>query len=136
MFDVGIVGGSYAGLSAALPLARARRKVAIFDSGLRRNRFAASSHGFLAQDGREPGAIVADAREQLSAYSTVEWFDRTVTRITGSADAFQVEAADANWKVRRVILASGVSDALPSIAGLAERWGRSVFTAPTATATS
>lgn len=130
MFDVAIVGGSFAGLSAALPLARARRRVAIFDSGLRRNRFAATSHGFLAQDGREPGAIVADAREQLDAYSTVQWFDSTVSGVAGRADAFEVEAADAKWQVRRVILASGVSDALPSIPGLADRWGRGVFHCP------
>jgi thioredoxin reductase len=130
MFDVAIIGGSFAGLSAALPLARARRRLAIFDSGLRRNRFAATSHGFLAQDGREPGAIVADARRQLDAYSTVQWFDSTVIGVAGGADAFEVESADAKWQVRRVILASGVSDTLPSIPGLADRWGRSVFHCP------
>jgi thioredoxin reductase len=130
MFDVAVIGGSFAGLSAALPLARARRRVAIFDSGLRRNRFAATSHGFLAQDGREPGVIVGDAREQLNAYSTVQWFDSRVVGVAGRADAFEVEVADAKWQARRVILASGVSDALPSIPGLADRWGRSVFHCP------
>lgn len=129
-FDAVIVGGSYAGLSAALPLARARRRVAVFDTGARRNRFAASSHGFLAQDGRAPGAIVADARAQLSAYPTVQWFDAPVDAIAGEADAFELRAADARWQARRIILAMGVSDALPAIPGLAERWGRSVFHCP------
>lgn len=55
MFDVIIIGGSYAGMSAALPLVRARRKVLVIDSGLRRNRFADAAHGVLAQDGRPPG---------------------------------------------------------------------------------
>jgi thioredoxin reductase len=64
-FDAIVIGGSYAGLSAALQLARARRKVLVMDSGQRRNRFAEHSHGFLGQDGRPPGAIAADARAQL-----------------------------------------------------------------------
>jgi len=129
-FDVAIVGGSFAGLSAALQLARARRRVAVFDTGLRRNRFAATSHGFLAQDGRAPGAIVADARAQLAAYPTVQWFDGAVTAIAGRLDAFELKAAGAVRQARRIILALGVADALPAIPGLAERWGRSVFHCP------
>ncbi|MDF2642083.1 MAG: Thioredoxin reductase protein, partial [Pseudomonas sp.] len=69
-YDVIIMGGSYAGISAGLQLARARRKILVIDAGLRRNRFADHSHGFLGQDGREPGAIAAEAREQLLAYPT------------------------------------------------------------------
>lgn len=130
MFDVAIVGGSFAGMSAALPLARARRRVAVFDTGERRNRFAASSHGFLAQDGREPGEIVAEARAQLAAYATVQWIDGRVTDVTGARDAFTLRAGDAEHRARRVILAMGVADALPAVEGLAQRWGRSVFHCP------
>jgi thioredoxin reductase len=130
MFDVAIVGGSFAGLSAALQLARARRSVAIFDTGLRRNRFAATSHGFLAQDGRPPGAIVADARAQLAAYPTVRWLGDAVTAASGTVDAFILQAGEAAHHARRVVLGMGVSDALPAIPGLAERWGRSVFHCP------
>lgn len=61
-FDVIVAGGSYAGIAAALQIARARRRVAVIDAGVRRNRFADASHGFLGQDGRNPAAIVADAR--------------------------------------------------------------------------
>jgi ABC-type sugar transport system permease subunit len=74
-FDAIIVGGSYAGMSAGLQLARARQKIAIVDAGKRRNRFASESHGFLSQDGRAPGDIAADARSQLLAYPTVEWIE-------------------------------------------------------------
>lgn len=72
-YDAIIVGGSYAGLSAGLQLARARRSVLVIDEGLRRNRFAESSHGFLGQDGRAPGAITAEARAQLLVYPSVTW---------------------------------------------------------------
>lgn len=129
-FDVAIVGGSFAGLSAALPLARARRHVLVLDSGLRRNRFAAASHGFLGQDGRAPEAIVADARAQLAAYPTVHWVDAEVTAAAGKLDAFELQAGGSRYQARRVVLASGVADALPDIPGLAERWGRAVFHCP------
>ena len=67
-FDVAVIGGSYAGLSASLQLARARRQVLVIDAGRRRNRFADASHGFLGQDGRPPEAIAADGKAQLLAY--------------------------------------------------------------------
>jgi thioredoxin reductase len=129
-FDAAVVGGSFAGMSAALQLARARRHVAVFDSGLRRNRFAATSHGFLGQDGRAPEAIVADARAQLEAYPTVRWFDGAVTAVSGSSDAFELQTGTTTHQARRIVLATGVADALPDIPGLAERWGRSVFHCP------
>jgi thioredoxin reductase len=130
-FDAIVVGGSYAGLSAALQLARARRKVLIMDSGLRRNRFAEHSHGFLGQDGRTPGAIAADARAQLMAYPTVEWVDATATDGSGEMNDFTVSAESGEcYQARRIILAAGVVDALPDLPGLAERWGKHVFHCP------
>ena len=128
--DVAIVGGSYAGLSAALPLGRARRQVTVFDTGERRNRFAARSHGFLAQDGRSPAAIVADARAQLARYATVQWREGRVTSLAGAKDGFLLTVDGMPQVARRVILAHGVADALPAIPGLAERWGSSVFHCP------
>lgn len=130
MFDIAVIGGSFAGLSAALQLARARRRVAIFDTGMRRNRFAASSHGFLAQDGQPPAAIVAQARSQLAAYPTVQWLEHEVEAVAGSADAFELRAGGQAWQARRLLLAMGVADGLPPVPGLAERWGRSVFHCP------
>ena len=72
-YDVIVVGGSYAGLAAALQLGRARRRVLVIDEGQPRNRFAKSSHGFLTQDGASPNEIAARGRAEVMAYPTVEW---------------------------------------------------------------
>ncbi|WP_445490106.1 NAD(P)/FAD-dependent oxidoreductase [Rhodopseudomonas sp. RCAM05734] len=130
-FDAIVVGGSYAGLSAALQLARARRRVLVMDSGQRRNRFAAHAHGFLGHDGRPPGDIAADARAQLLAYPTVEWADTKATSGEGATGSFSIgTATGARYYGRRVILAVGVADTLPALPGLAERWGKTVFHCP------
>ncbi len=131
MHDVIVVGGSYAGLAAALQLARARRRVAIVDAGQRRNRFATHSHGFLTQDGVDPAVIAATARDQVLAYPTVAWHRGEVTAAFGAIDGFRVEVGtELALEGRRLILAVGVRDELPRIEGLAERWGRSVFHCP------
>lgn len=130
-FDAIVLGGSYAGLSAALPLARARRRVLVIDAGVRRNRFAATSHNFLGQDGRAPAAIAADGRAQLMAYPTVQWVDDTAVQATAAAGAFAVSVtAGDTFTARRLVLATGVVDDLPPLEGLAERWGRHVFHCP------
>ena len=72
MYDVIVVGGSFAGMSAAMQLARARQKVLVIDAGMPRNRFADEAHGFLGQDGRAPAAIMREARRQMLHYPTVE----------------------------------------------------------------
>jgi thioredoxin reductase len=128
--DAVVVGGSFAGLSAALQLARARQRVAVIDSGLRRNRFADVSHGFLGQDGRAPGDIVADAKAQLLAYPTVQWLSAVAGSATRTPSGFEVSAGDVVLATRRLVLATGVVDELPALPGLAERWGRSVFHCP------
>lgn len=130
-FDAVVVGGSYAGLSAALQLARARQRVLVVDAGQRRNRFAAASHGLIGQDGRPPEAIAADARAQVLAYPTVQWRQATAVRADGEIERFAVEDdAGARVAARRLVLATGVVDALPAIDGLQARWGRSVFHCP------
>ncbi|MCS4242681.1 thioredoxin reductase [Rhizobium sp. BIGb0125] len=135
MYDVIIIGGSYAGLSAAIQLGRARRKVLIIDEGLRRNRFAAHSHGFITQDGVDPAVIAAKAREQVLNYPTITWLsaraDSAQKMATSDTDAgFEVLAKDARHQSRRLLLATGVKDLLPAIEGLAERWGKAVFHCP------
>ncbi len=130
-YDAIIIGGSYAGLSAALPLARARRRILVVDEGLRRNRFATSSHGFLGRDGSAPEAIASEARAQLLRYPTVEWLEARVEKAEGKQGNFLVQVADGRTlRARRLVLAIGVADELPEIPGLAERWGRSVFHCP------
>lgn len=129
--DAIVIGGSYAGLSAALQLARTRRRIAVIDAGLRRNRFAASSHGFLGQDGRPPEAIHADARSQLLAYPTVQWVQATADAAAREhGQHFKVTTAAGTLHARRLLLATGVADELPPLPGLSERWGRSVFHCP------
>jgi thioredoxin reductase len=135
MYDVIIIGGSYAGLSAAMQVGRARRKVLIIDEGLRRNRFAAHSHGFITQDGVDPAVIAAKAREQVLNYPTITWLsaraDSAQKLTTSSMDAgFEVLAKGARHLSRRLLLATGVKDLLPAIEGLAERWGKAVFHCP------
>lgn len=129
--DVAVIGGSFAGLSAALMLARGRRRVTVFDTGQTRNRFAASSHGVFGHDGRSPDAIRADARRDLRAYPTVTLIDRAVTGIDGASDAFRVTDADGTvTTARRVILAYGMRDTLPDLPGLADCWGISAVHCP------
>jgi len=130
MYDVIIIGGSYSGLAAALQLARARRTVLIIDTGERRNRFAGHSHGFLGQDGQPPAAIQAKGKAEVLAYSTVKCLDARATQATRIRDGFQVTAGGETFEARRLILATGVSDQLPDIPGLKERWGTCAFYCP------
>lgn len=130
-YDAIVVGGSYAGLSAAMQLARARRRVLVVDAGQRRNRFATHSHGFLTQDGTEAAAIAARGREQLLAYPNVRWRGAQAVQAAPAGDGFRIVLDDgASVHGRRLVLATGVVDDLPAIAGLRERWGQSVFHCP------
>ncbi|TGR69231.1 NAD(P)/FAD-dependent oxidoreductase [bacterium M00.F.Ca.ET.194.01.1.1] len=130
-FDVIIIGGSYAGLSSALQLGRARKRVLVVDAGERRNRFASHSHGFLGQDGKAPGEIVSEARSQIERYPTIEWARGSVTDAEGTFGDFEVEIDGGRRESgARLILAMGVTDELPDIAGLKDRWGSSVFHCP------
>lgn len=128
--DAVIIGGSFSGLSAALQLARARRQIAVVDAGLRRNRFAAASHGFLAQDGQASAEIIAQAKHQLLRYPTVQCLEDNVLSIEKTGDAFALTTSRGPLRAARVILATGVVDHLPEIPGLQERWGTSVFHCP------
>ncbi|MCZ0962452.1 NAD(P)/FAD-dependent oxidoreductase [Paracoccus benzoatiresistens] len=129
--DVIVIGGSYAGMAAALQLLRARRTVLIVDAGQRRNRFAHHSHGFLGQDGMDPAVIWKTAKDQLSHYPTLTWVDGTVVEAKGQKDAFAVTLDEGSvHHGRRLLLASGVRDELPPVPGLTERWGRTVFHCP------
>lgn len=131
MYDVIIVGGSYAGLSAGLQLARARRQVLVIDAGQRRNRFAATSHGFLGQDGQAPEVIAAEGRSQLMEYPTVTWVQGSAVQVNQPVEGFSVRTEHSGtFHARRLILATGVVDELPAVEGLKERWGTRVFHCP------
>lgn len=81
IYDVAIIGGSYAGLAAGLPLARARKNIVVIDAGKRRNRFAKFSHGFLTQDGTDAIEIARIGKQQLLQYETLAWQVGSVKRI-------------------------------------------------------
>ena len=130
-FDVVIIGGSFAGLSAALMLARARRQVLVIDSGLPRNRYAAHSHGVLGMDGIAGGELLRQAKAQLLAYPSVRWVSDTATGAEATMDGFAVHTAGGDtWATRKLLLATGIVDVLPALPGLAERWGHSVLHCP------
>jgi thioredoxin reductase len=131
MFDVIIVGGSYAGLSAALQLVRGRRRVLLIDAGIRRNRAAHHSHGFLGQDGRNPAEIAAQGRAEVLAYPTARVLETRAESAARTHEGFTVTAANRDsYAAKRLILALGVTDELPEIPGVADRWGRSIFHCP------
>ena len=130
-YDAIIIGGSFAGLSAATYIARARRSVCIIDTGSPRNRFAEHSHGFLTQDGSAPGAMLSIARSQVAAYPTATFIEKKAVSATAEREGFTVElAAGERLESTKLVLAFGISDELPAIPGLAERWGHSVLHCP------
>lgn len=130
-FDAIIIGGSFAGLSAAMYIARARRSVCIIDSGMPRNRFAAHSHGFFAQDGSEPGTMLATARSQVAAYPTATFIEGEAISAAREQTGFSVKLATGSIvESARLVLAFGIADELPTIPGLADRWGTSVLHCP------
>jgi thioredoxin reductase len=131
MFDAIVIGGSFAGLSAAMQLARARRRVLVIDAGRPRNRFAATAHGFFGQDGRPPADIRRDALAQLTAYPTVSMHSGEAVAAQRDGTGFRVALADGKEEIgRRLVLATGVRDSLPPVPGLQERWGSSVLHCP------
>ena len=129
--DVIVVGGSFAGLSAAMQLARARRRVLVLDAGRPRNRFAHASHGFLGQDGRAPADIVRTARTQLLAYPTAEHRAAEATHARERDGLFEVVLdGGETLRARRLVLAGGIVDELPDVPGVRERWGVTVLHCP------
>ena len=131
MNDVIIIGGSFAGLAAALQLGRARRKVIVLDTGLPRNRFADHSHGLLGHDHKPPLEILAEARQQLARYPTISLVTARAESISGTIDDFTILTGDGErLRARRLILSYGVADQMPELPGFAEGWGTSIVPCP------
>jgi thioredoxin reductase len=130
-YDTIILGGSFAGLSAAMYLARSRKSVCVVDTGEPRNRFAAQSHGFFAQDGSDPKNMLRTMREQVAAYPTVTFIKDAAVDAFEEGGMFSVALwTGAIVTGKRLLLAFGISDILPKTPGLAERWGSSVIHCP------
>ncbi|MGR3452968.1 NAD(P)/FAD-dependent oxidoreductase [Pseudooceanicola sp.] len=131
MFDVVIVGGSFAGLSAALQLARASRSVLIMDDGSPRNRMSPAAHGVPGWDGVPPAEILIQFRADLAGYPTVSFLNDRTDDISGAVDAFEVATESGECvRARRIILTHGVRDILPDVPGLDDAWGRTVLHCP------
>jgi thioredoxin reductase len=129
--DAIIVGGSFAGLSAAVMLARARRRVTVIDAGKPRNRFAAAAHGFFSRDGTPPLELNNQARRDLAAYPTATLLEDSVEAASGADGEFTVQLASGRkLAAKKLTLAYGMTDVLPALPGLAQRWGRSVLHCP------
>lgn len=129
--DVLIIGGSYAGLSAAMALGRARRNVLIVDSGQPCNRQTPHSHNFLTRDGEKPAEIARIAWEQVSAYPTVARESGMIVRVSPAPGGFEAESDTGTlYTSRKLILAYGVKDHLPAIPGFADSWGITTLHCP------
>jgi thioredoxin reductase len=126
-FDVVVVGGGAAGLSAALVLGRARRRVLVVDAAKPRNAPASHMHGYLSRDGMPPSELLAAGRAELSVYG-VELVEDVVAEI---APGFTIRLAGGRTlSARAVVIATGATDDLPDIAGARERWGRDFLHCP------
>jgi thioredoxin reductase len=130
LYDIVIVGGGPAGLSAALALGRARKRVLLCDAGPRRNAAAERVHNFVTRDGTPPDEFRRLAREQLAHYPNVEVRDVLVESIAGTRGAFDVVLSDRRVEARRVLLCTGLIDSIPAIEGFRELWGHAVFQCP------
>ncbi|KQX61988.1 bifunctional NAD(P)/FAD-dependent oxidoreductase/class I SAM-dependent methyltransferase [Angustibacter sp. Root456] len=128
--DVAIIGGSAAGLAAALQLGRQRRSVIVVDSGEPRNAPAEHMHSFLGRDGTEPAELLAAGRADVRSYGGEVLLGRAV-QVRRDDDRFVTELATGDSVVaRRIIVATGLVDELPAVEGLAEHWGRAVIHCP------
>ena len=130
-YDVVVIGGGAAGLSAALVLSRARRTVLVVDGGTPRNAPAAHMHGYLSRDGLRPTELLATGRDEVSSYGG-EVVAGTVTELVPDGrNGFGVLLADGQRvTARRLLVATGLRDELPDVAGLWERWARDVLHCP------
>ncbi len=128
VYDVVVVGGGPAGLSAATWLARHRRSVLVVDSREYRNRWVAQSHGYLGSDPADPMALLAAARAELSRYPTVVFCDGAATTARRDDQGrFIVSVGNQEFVALRLILATGVVDQFPDVVGFFDHYGTSVF---------
>tara|TARA_Y100001949_G_C15964098_1_gene320692 strand:+ start:186 stop:1091 length:906 start_codon:yes stop_codon:yes gene_type:complete len=130
-YDVIIIGGSYAGLSAAMVLGRSLRDVLVIDSGEPCNRQTPHSHNFLTQDGKTPAEISALARQQVEQYETVQFLNGLASKGRKVEGGFEMDTRDGEAvRAKKLMFATGVKDLMPDIKGFSECWGISVIHCP------
>ncbi|WP_336514440.1 NAD(P)/FAD-dependent oxidoreductase [Pollutibacter soli] len=131
IFDVIIIGGSYAGLAAAMALGRALRNVLVIDSGSPCNKQTPHSHNFLTNDGKTPEEIARLAKQQVRMYSSVSFLEGLATACFKTERGFGVQIHNGEeFTARKLVFATGIRDIMPSIPGFAESWGISVLHCP------
>ncbi|WP_137723272.1 NAD(P)/FAD-dependent oxidoreductase [Prescottella subtropica] len=129
-YDVVVIGGGAAGLEGALMLARSRRSVLVIDAGEPRNAPASGVHGFLTRDGLAPADLTAIGRDEVRRYGG-HVVDAAATDVRRTGDGFTVTlTGDRAVRARRVLVATGLTDELPDVPGLRDRWGRDVLHCP------
>ncbi|MEU0408453.1 NAD(P)/FAD-dependent oxidoreductase [Streptomyces griseorubiginosus] len=126
-YEVIVIGGGAAGLSAALVLGRSRRRTLVVDAGEPRNAPAAHMQGFLTRDGMPPAEFLAIGREEIKAYGVELVRDSVVDLAPGFAVTL---ASGRVLRARRLVVATGLKDELPDVPGVAERFGRDVLHCP------
>jgi thioredoxin reductase len=130
-YEVIIIGGSYAGLSAALALGRSLRKVLIIDSGRPCNQQTPHSHNFITQDGETPSAIADKARVQVLKYETVKLIEGLAIEAKRIDEGFEIKTQQGDiFRAKKLLLATGITDIMPQIKGFAACWGISVLHCP------
>lgn len=130
-FDVIIVGGSYAGLSAAMALGRALRNVLIIDSGLPCNRQTPHSHNFLTQDGEKPAVIADKARKEVLKYDTVKYVTDLAVNGRKTNTGFEISTQSGkSFSAKKLIFATGLKDKMLNIEGFSQCWGITVLHCP------
>ncbi|WP_059053795.1 NAD(P)/FAD-dependent oxidoreductase [Paenibacillus senegalimassiliensis] len=131
LLDVIIIGGGPAGLSAALVLGRARKRVVVIDEGKPRNAVTQEAHGFLTRDGIRPSELRRLAMEDISRYPSVSFVRHAVTGITGADGHFQASTSEGEvLAAKKLLFAVGMKDRPLDIPGLAEVYGKSAFVCP------
>jgi thioredoxin reductase/SAM-dependent methyltransferase len=129
--DVAVVGGSAAGLAAALQLGRQRRSVIVVDDGEPRNAPAAHMHSYFGHEGLPPAELATIGREEVRSYGGEVLAGRVRCVIRADDDRFRLELVGGHTVLaRRVLVATGLVDELPDIDGLAQHWGRDVLHCP------
>lgn len=130
-FDVIIVGGSYSGLAAGMALGRALKHVLIIDKEQPCNKQTPYSHNFITHDGDEPAEIAAHAIQQVKRYKTVSFFKGLATAGRKTENGFEIQVASGEtFAAKKLIFATGITDLLPDIPGIAACWGISVLHCP------
>lgn len=131
-YEIIIIGGGPAGMSAALVLGRSRIKTLVLNTENARNKVTRHSHGFLTQDGKHPDEIFATAKEQMAKYPSVDYRKEKALDITREQGHFDVSTENGKYKSKRVLIATGYKDNIADVGieGLTEVYGKSVYPCP------